>query len=559
MIKSSILMVLILFTASLYAIQKTDVLLAVNKSDVNTFNLILKGGDTPIISQPSINKILFRFNNQIVINEDELKKLPNDINVNYGYDSFQITTLKTYKLAVNKIEDSPLMYSIKQKNADPKVKTTQSKELLIAKLRRAQNDNDFSEGSKIVTILEDNYMDDPNVILAIAQYAFDIGQYRKTIRYLNELDQKFPNYHQDDVLWAALYQRREWFVMEELIVPENASELNYPFLIYKDNDTHNDRFKLDFIPVYISPSPEVTEISTTADLTYAVTDNNYVGAVLQNILYNDPSLQNPNTGQTESEFASRFNGELYFQHFFLNEDILQFSLYAGYQSLLGGGARYSFWIPKGNIAANLDVNKPVTLDQLDFGYGVIPVTIVYGGTTDQAYLDGGYNITNNLLWLYNVGAAQYSIHGFNNAASSVNAFTSFSYYLNGGIDALRFLNTYGQYFITYSYNAQYMLNVDSATGTTGNTYNPIPLFTYEIQTLQFSWQDLFYHQRLQPMLYVGVSYNRYGANIGAIFGGELTYIFDDSHSITLFASRGISTQVEDAFNDIAGLRFAWYF
>ncbi|MDC0535679.1 hypothetical protein OAO18_07710, partial [Francisellaceae bacterium] len=370
---------------------------------------------------------------------------------------------------------------------------------------------------------------------------------------------KFPNYHQDDVLWAALYQRREWFVMEELIVPDNASELNYPFLIYKDSDEKNDRYSLDIVPAYISPGPGVTEINTTADLTYAVTDNNYIGVVLQNILYSDSNLQNPNTGQAESQFVSRFNGELYFQHFFNDEDIAQVSLYAGYQSLFGGGARYSFWIPKGNIALNLDVNKPVALDQLDFGYGVIPVTLVYGGTADQAFVDGGYNITNNLLWLYNVGVAQYSIQNFENAASSVNAFTSFSYFLNGGIDALRFLNTYGQYFITYSYNAQYMLNVDSATGTTGNVYNPIPLFTYEIQTLQLSWQDLFYHQRLQPMLFVGMSYNRYGGNIGAIFGGELTYIFDDSHSITLFASRGISTQIQDAFNDIAGLRFAWYF
>ena len=554
-----ICMAFLLLIQQLYALEITKVLVKQDLKNRHSLLLIFKSSDELKMTKPEKNKLVFRSKYQIKVDEQSLKELPENINIDYGYDSLLVSTLKSDELKVKEIKQDPLTYQINYISLNEKAKIQQNVQLLIVKLRLAQTDNNFSEGEKIVKILEDNYMDNPQVILALSQYAFDIGQYRRALRLLNKLDKEFPNFHKDDQLRAAIYQQRNRFIMESLIEPENPSEANFPFLSYKDDDEEIDRFQLAAQSVYISPNEGVTQINTSTDLTYAATSNSNVGVLLQNILYNDPAVQNPWTGLNEGKFASRFNGELYFQHFLDGEDYFQLGLYAGYQSLLGGGINYNFWIPKGAIRLNLDVNKPVALDQLELGFGIIPVTIIYGGTVDQVFIDGNYNITNNLLWLYNTGVAQYSIHNYENADESINLFTSLSYNLNSAIDAIRFLNTYGQYFISYSVNAQYMVKVENAIGSNGNQYNPIPLFTYEIHTLELSWQDLYYHQRIQPLLYIGASLNRYGGNLGLIFGGELTYIFDDSHTISVFAARSISSQFQNTFSDTAGLRFYWYF
>jgi hypothetical protein len=555
-----IFFLLIISMTKAYALDKTKITVIPDEKNASSFFLTLENAIKPTIEYKKKNKIILRFNNQIIIDTKSLKSLPSNINFDYGYDSILISTLKSNNLILKESNANPLTYNISINITNTKIKTNQSAELLITKLRLAQNDNDFSQGTKVSKLLEDNYIDNPFVILALAQYTFDLGQYRKSLTLQNKLDKEFPNFHHDDQLRSNLYRRREFFIQESLIAPINASAINFPYLIYKDADKTSDNYMLQAQAAYISPNDQATQINTSVDLTRSITSNSNIGVLLQNILYYDSGVQDPYTGSTGDDSASRFNTELYFQHFFKNEDFLQLSLYSGYQDIVGGGAEYLFWIPKGHIGLNLDVYKPTGLNQFDLSFGIIPVTIIYGGTTDQFYIDGDYNITNNLLWLFDLGAAQYSIKDFSNAQRTVNAFTSFSYNLNNGFDALNILDPYGTYFVTYSLYSQYLTSSQSATSiSTGNEYNPIPLFTFEIHTMELAWRDLFYHQRLQPLLYGGVSYNRYGGNIGFVFGGELTYIFDDSHTASIFASRGISTQFQNSFSDTIGARFFWYF
>ena len=183
----SIFILLTISITETYALDKTKISLTADKENATSFFLTIDKPVKPRIEYNKKNKIILRFKNQLIINTKSLKALPSSINLDYGYDSILISTSKSSYLILKEINSNPLTYNISGGPANKKTNTNQSAELLITKLRLAQNDNNFSEGSKVSKLLEDNYLDNPFVLLALAQYSFDLGQYRKSLKLQNKL------------------------------------------------------------------------------------------------------------------------------------------------------------------------------------------------------------------------------------------------------------------------------------------------------------------------------------------------------------------------------------
>ena len=476
-------------------------------------------------SNPASNEIFIQFHQAITIPEESINDLF-PYTLNYGYDSLVIKSPRNVSLSTTQTK-----HEINIHATSPQQKVD-SLALQLALVRYQLSEGHYEQVQQTLETLHAQHPLNTSIWLATANMnnAFNFKQSA-----LNKTQHALALEPQN--ISAKLLQR-------QLMLDDRLEYLNTE--LYKE-DIHN---WIEYGVDFQKQGSNINEPEASIKYLHAINQTWRLGFNALGQWLNTSNIKNPHNGEQKSRHQIFTSFGLLLQYLPDEFKTYTAALYSSYQNTIGFGLAFKNKFIAGNYELIGDYLKPV-VDMTE--------AYPYGGYVNQLGVTSHYDYKLGINFHANLFLRQFGYHTQSNAATAISPFVSATYGLSQRLESLAFLKPYGQFDSTYSINAQYLTSLYNPTNSlTGKTLG-LPLFTYEIHTVELSWRKKYNYHWDESLLYLGASYNRYGAQIGFILGGHIRYRFTDNVLLEVYASRGMSTTFQGQFNDQVGAKLSHSF